>query len=281
MSVQFRRRSKSSGQLTGQGTVAILADAHYPFADPLALTLTYQVLSQVPLDGILLLGDIVDFAAFSTFLVPPGLKDVRSDIRSAQGFFQTLRSLFPSPWIVYLEGNHEYRLKRYLLQKAEQLWGLEGLTVPNLLNLTHYRIAYLESDEEAPLGSEPRYAYLRWGDFILTHGDRLSSSRTVNIARNVSLTTFSSYLIGHFHRFDMFLHTTPQGTQVQAYVVGCLCPPHVHYSGRYVWQQGIALVHGTKQGIFVELLPYRRQGKMLCCFFRGEVYSVQPNEVLS
>ena len=71
------------------------------------------IAAQVQPDEIILLGDMVDFADFGKYTLENNAKFlVQPMLQELSWWLQSLRLSCPTSKIVWLEGNHEYRLKR-------------------------------------------------------------------------------------------------------------------------------------------------------------------------
>ena len=129
----------------------VLSDIHFPYQDDKALKAVYKFLEQHPVDTIILNGDILDFYDVSSFdKDPERVNSLQKEIDLAQKFFKKLRQLAPNARIVFIKGNHCSRLERYL-KKHPELYSLDALKLPNLLELDKFNIEY--KDKGFKLGS--------------------------------------------------------------------------------------------------------------------------------
>ena len=129
----------------------VLSDIHFPYHDDKALKAVYKFLEQYPVDTIILNGDILDFYDVSSFDKDPDrINSLQEEINLAQKFFKKLRGLSPNGRIVFVKGNHEQRIERYL-KKHPELYSLDALKLPNLLGLDKFNIEY--KDKGFKLGS--------------------------------------------------------------------------------------------------------------------------------
>lgn len=84
-----------------------------------------EIASFVILDEIVLLGDYADFYPVSRHDKDPAVAHALEDeIKSVNEGLDQLDKLWPRAKKVYLEGNHEVRLEKYLAEKAPALFGL-------------------------------------------------------------------------------------------------------------------------------------------------------------
>ena len=100
--------------------VLIVPDIHFPNHDPHALDCLKQACEIIKPDEVVLLGDVVDCATFSTH-VKSRIEQKAQDFRESELSPATdLLEFFArfADKIVYLEGNHEYREARKELKEG-------------------------------------------------------------------------------------------------------------------------------------------------------------------
>lgn len=201
----------------------VLSDIHFPYHDSKALKAVYKFLEQTPVDTIILNGDILDFYDVSSFDKDPArINSLQKELDLANKFFYKLRSLSSSSRIIFVKGNHEDRLERYL-KKHPELYSLEALKLPNLLNLDNYCIEY--KDKGFKLGS-----------LKIIHGTivRKFSGYT---ARAEMEKNDCSGISGHTHRLAVYYKRTPSRDLMWA-ESGCLCDLNPEYVDCPSWTQG-------------------------------------------
>ncbi len=99
---------------------------------------------------VFLLGDHVDFAAFSRFDKPPSdIARVAEDVEACRKFLAKVRESAPEARISYRKGNHEARLAKHLWKNEAiaKLLGA-GVELPNVLGFGEHRIEWIESGTE-------------------------------------------------------------------------------------------------------------------------------------
>lgn len=114
-------------------TTLIVPDVHAPYHDQDAWDLMLEAGKFLSPDAIVVMGDLLDCYTVSRHSKDPsraGMLD--SEVQAARGLLDQLDSLGAKER-VFIEGNHEYRLVRYIEDKAPELYGL--VSVPQLLRL--------------------------------------------------------------------------------------------------------------------------------------------------
>ncbi len=221
-----------------------------PFHDRKAMDVVMQIAAQEQPDRIILLGDMLDFPEFSDKF-----------IKSPDFYFTTQPSLIEFAWwiaclikvvpdvkIDYLEGNHEARLNKiiinhliavYDLRSADDLKAPPVLSIDNLLGLSMMGIKYHSS---YPRGEVWINKNLR-----CRHGD-IARKGGGNTSKAILKDTMVSEIVGHAHRFEMSAKTimTNDGAKTcTVFSPGSLCRADgmvPSNSANHDWQQGVGMV---------------------------------------
>jgi len=100
-----------------------ICDVHFPFQHTAALEVTYQLIEHVRPDIIVVGSDAADFALISSFDIDPDIDEATSDVldefeRYWMPFINELHLRSPYSKLVYIWGNHERRIKKFLGKNA-------------------------------------------------------------------------------------------------------------------------------------------------------------------
>src|SRR3989442_1464224 len=106
--------------------LAVIAnDFHIPFHDERALLLFELFLRRERPDWLILNGDFQDFWEISNYdLTPRTGKEFRQEVEIGKKILRSLRRSLSRSRITWVEGNHEFRLRKYLIQNARELYSL-------------------------------------------------------------------------------------------------------------------------------------------------------------
>lgn len=249
-------------RLTKAGRYAFLSDIHFPYHDCKAWPLTLSILPVLNLDMVILGGDIVDFEPVSRFAKDPKKKiDLLPQLKTARTELRRLYDALDGTPIVYMEGNHEYRMERYLHDKAPELAGMEELAVPNLLKLADLGIQW-----------QARGTALSLGKLNVLHGDEIKVSG-LTPARSLYHKVSGNMLIGHHHKFDRHIQRLFGSTIQGVWVNGCLSSLNPDWLLFPQWHQGFTLIDVTSTGLFsVEQVMFLERGNKLCAMVHGREY---------
>jgi hypothetical protein len=203
--------------------VAIIPDVHIPFHDrniyEKAIKSIVDEHKRDPLDEILILGDFFDFYWLSLHGRDPGSFDVEvtlsDEIAMGSRELTRLRELFPDLRITFLEGNHEYRLSRYITKKCPELF--EYLNFHKLVPFEKLNIHFIPwgKSQLYHLGSVynlPTNIYARHRPY----------STSVNAARQTLDKGKVSLIAGDLHRKQFASCKRANGEELRCWIMGWL-----------------------------------------------------------
>ena len=242
-----------------------------PFHDTKAIDVALQITAvleeEYGVDDIINLGDTLDLPNFGKYMQEESMQNsVNESLRAGHAFFAGQRAASPNARIVYLEGNHDCRMERYLRDKAPAARNVRRvnddefpvISMPHLLAFDELRVEYAG-------GYPAGHIYLN-ENLIAIHGTKAQSNGSTAykyINANPHVTT----LFGHSHRFELAYktHSTMNGPkQNGGFSPGCLCridgavPSYkggINMDEKPVqqwenWQQGMGLVWYKTTGEF-------------------------------
>lgn len=128
-------------------TMLVASDIHDEECDPFWRRVFLDTVSRTQPDTVILGGDVFDLAEFGRYSIDPREWDIVGKIKWVHDFLSEIRTRSSDTEIVFIEGNHEHRLLRYLTDNAPALKvllsDLHGWTVPKLLGLDKYEVRYV------------------------------------------------------------------------------------------------------------------------------------------
>lgn len=220
--------------------ILVLSDIQIPYHDKTALKIALMNGLKNNVDVILLNGDILDMYALSNFDRTPSKRILKEELDIAKFIIKKIRESFPKARIIWKDGNHESRMQRYIDRTAPELFGIESITIPELLDLKKFNIEYIDGRTT-----------IQCGKLNIIHGHEYRGGvNTINIARNMLLKTGDNILFGHWHRTDSHTSKRVNGEIIGAYATGCLCNLTPDWIPNNQWNHGFALLEMKENGHF-------------------------------
>lgn len=215
---------------TGYRKCAFLSDIHIPYHDRASLAVALNFISDYKPDLIILGGDIFDCYDISDHAKDPDRqKTLQDEFDEGREFIKAVDGI--SSAIVYLEGNHEERLKRLIAQNRG-LFKLRSLDFPVAAGLPERWRFY------------PDQTHYRLGKLLVLHGNLKGRGGAVkHAAANMLGKLRTSCIFGHWHRFGTYYETDYEGTTRAGFANGHLCDV---VEARYIrspdWQCGFSTI---------------------------------------
>lgn len=258
-----------------------------PFHDEQAMNVALQIARDLNPDVIVNLGDFLDLAAHGRFDQEPAFaQTTQAALDRGHKFLAEQRAICPEGDIVLIEGNHDRRLPKSIMNNAAASFGLKRanapekwpvLSVPYLLRLDELGVKYVDG--------YPAGQYYLSDRLKFKHGEKTGKRGT--IAGAVVDIEKVSTIHGHNHHIEMVYKSvdTNHGQRTSlAATLGCLCrvdgavpstKGSTDSSGRPVkrfedWQQAIGVItYAPNDGPFALEVVYINSGFAL---FRGKAY---------
>lgn len=222
-------------------TRIVIPDAHIPYHDKRAFELVTRVIEKVKPDEVIVIGDFADFYSVSQFSKDPervlNLKWEVDQVNKALDLVKCKN-------VVFLEGNHEYRLSRYIQNNAPALAGITS--VPKLFNI-----------------EERGWSFVPYGDFY--RSNRVTYVHDLGFAGKYSMfstlqASGGNVVYGHSHQAGI-IYQGHQGSQ------GHFCM-NVGWLGDYKkleymnkmkairqWRLGFGLVEEVGNLVYAQFIP--------------------------
>ena len=219
-----------------------IPDCHIPWEDKksyeIMLLIAQDVDKKYGLEEINIMGDYADFHALGLHPTLPRAMNIKEGIKdeiyAVHQRLNELRTLFPKARINYIEGNHEWRLLRYIVKKCPELFDL--YTLPEVLQFDKYGINYYE------YGKTQFYRCLGTTDLGLRHQPYNGGK---HCAASSAHSKAVSLAFGHTHRKQSYTFRDALGKEISCYSLGWLgdkSAPPFDYMDHDNWGQAIQIV---------------------------------------
>ena len=230
-----------------------------PTHDEKAISIFLGLIKELQPELIVMVGDNLDLPEMGKYLTYPAYaQTTQAAIDRATMLCAQMRNACPHSRIIWLAGNHEERMPKYLLTNAGAAYGLRKgntpdswpvLSVPYLCRMDEYGVEYKPGYPAADFWINKKLKII--------HGDRVKSSgSTAHVYLNAEKV---SVIYGHIHRIETAFKTREDydgPRTIMAASPGCLAridgaipstKGGVDLDGRPLvrhenWQQGIGVV---------------------------------------
>ena len=230
----------------------VAGDFHRPFHDKRLVKLTLEIWQDIlcPTDMIILNGDILDMYRLSAHgpACPDVQENLEHEFQDGYEFVYDLRKRFPDNEILFIFGNHENRLDRFVMANAPGFWNI--LTTEKMLQLDRFNVDYLPYNSAWNVPNT---------NLFIQHSP---PSYSVNGARTSLLKKFDqNYIWNCSHRVDMAVITAGSGTEYEAYFNGCLVDikskVFSYAKGHQSWQHSWSIVDVIGNEFFVNQVRFK------------------------
>lgn len=221
-------------------SVLVCSDVHDKLCDPFFRRTFIDTAKRVQPEKIVLNGDIFDLTEFGKYVQDPRTFDPNAGMLWVHAFLSDIREAAPEAELIFVEGNHEYRLLRHLGEATPAMMtvlsGLHGMTVPDLLGLTKFEVNYvarmdLAAFNEADIRKEMKKNYVILYDALLFHH--------FPEGRNMGYPGAN----GHHHKHQVWHDYSPVFGPFEWHQTGCGHIRQASYCAGEKWGNGFLLCH--------------------------------------
>ena len=241
-------------------TAIILPDIHYPYHDKPSIKAIESFMPKFKPDYLVYLGDQIDLAMVKAYFDKKGSAPEKGYIiQNYIGFNEIMErhiKILPKTQFVFLEGNHEERIKR-LLDKAPIYRGAD-IEVEKYFKFKERGIKFVPYNQIFKLG---KLHYIH-GIYVNKHH---ACATVMAYQRNMRY--------GHTHDHQSYTHVTPIDVKDThtAMSLGCLCNinPEWMKNKPNKWIHGFGIAYVRDNGDFNDYFIPITRGKFI---FEGKVY---------
>jgi hypothetical protein len=128
-------------------TNLVFSDTHDILIDPFYRRVLIATAKRIQPDRVILNGDGFDLSEFGRYTIDPRSWDAVGRIKAVHSLLEDLREAAPDAEFWFMEGNHEFRLVRHLMDQTPALRAvladLHGMDTATLLGINKYEINYV------------------------------------------------------------------------------------------------------------------------------------------
>lgn len=208
-------------------SVLHIPDIHVPFEDKAAVDAAMWIAGKCQPDTVVVHGDLMDCYTVSRFSKDPtrGVH-IQEEADMAHRILRDLRRHSKAKRCVFINGNHEARLDKYVQGQASALHGVRGLSIPGMLRLEDIGWENVEFNGR-----------FMAGPIMCIHGIRYGVGTAMNNLRHYGV----SVVQGHSHKVSSAHMSFVGGRQIESHEIGCLASTDVEYTDHPNWQHAVAV----------------------------------------
>lgn len=243
----------------------LIPDTHRPYHDRLAYKLMIKVAKDISPDEIVILGDYADFYSVMSHQKDPRVMNMLIDeVEDVNAGLDELDDLFPRAKKIFIEGNHCYRLERYLSDRAPALFGITS--TEHLLNINR-------RSNWKFVGYGPNQRHKVLNSYLTARHEPLASS-----AKATASKALCSLVYGHIHRIEESHLVGLDGSNHVCFSVGWLGDKKQdkifsYVKGHHQWQLGFGIVYvDEKTGYFYHTKVHIMDD--YSCVVNGKKYTI-------
>jgi len=227
--------------------VLFLADLHIPYSDEAALDMALNYAAKHTFDTVVMT-ELPDFYSVSSWCRDPQRVSLLADeLHDCVKVVEKVSSLFKGRDKIYIPGNHDNRLERYIWKHAPALAGLSSLDMAMLLGLTENGWIYYDNKKALMEGRKPFHI----GHLTFLHGHEVRMGwGAVNVAKILYERCRTNVIAGHFHRHQEWIVRTLAGDHEGAFLVGCLSDLNPEFQPHNDWVHGFGDIQFDDDGDF-------------------------------
>ncbi len=175
--------------------ILFIPDSHVPYHDKKAFGLMMKSMKDFKPDHVIILGDFMDMYSVSSHSKDPKRAlNLKDEVDQTKEALLQVKSLGAKN-NVFVSGNHEDRLERYLRDKAPELY--EIISIPEILGLEDLKFKYV-----------PYKDHYKIGKLNITH----DTGQAGRYAHYKAMDSFQhNVVIGHTHRLGYAVEGNAQG----------------------------------------------------------------------
>ena len=252
--------------------LVVAGDFHVPYHDPVLLDLFLEFLTDFQPDILVINGDFLDCFAISRFDKVPHHDSLKNEIEIGKVILTRIRKAIPDAEIYMVEGNHEFRLRQYLIKNAQELYELSP-TLADYLKLEEFGVEWVGTKATASKWID---TYKRFGQLYVGHWDRVNKHSAMT-AKNLVTDKGVSLVQNHCHRIGQYNFRREDDIQIVGIEAGCMCDLNPNYTSKPNWQQGFVVAYLDQDGsgrfhhTIIQVLGYK-------FFHNGKIYEIQKTK---
>ena len=227
-----------------------------PYQDYASVKIVTKMAWHFKPQNIIINGDAIDNVQLSRFSHAPfEPASLKSDLEDLCDIITDLQKYSN---VIYIEGNHESRLQRYINDKAPDLYGL--ISMEKLINENlDAKVEYIHT--------VPSESFIEWRDDLMVGHFNIARKYCGYTAKALIERFQTNVVQGHTHRLGEYALRV-KGRTLRGYESGCLCDLDPEYVMLPNWQKGFLVFTAIDDSWRIDTVPINDDKAI----YRGKVY---------
>lgn len=230
--------------------IIVLGDLHIPFQNQEYVERAFLETREEKPDVIVIDGDLLDFPGLSKYGVSPTLNQtsLEAQLNQARSLLKDLREENPKAKIYLIEGNHEFRMKSYVIRETRYMDRemrerfYRGLDLGIDLDLAIHNIEFIQTLPDSPKWTD---TYLEIDGIKIGHFDTVANPTIpagMTVRKLMMKYGHHNIVQAHIHRAAIIYNTDMDGNTVFGIENPALCKPPF-YKRIVNWQYGYTILN--------------------------------------
>lgn len=239
-------------------TTVIVSDCQYPYHDKVLLKKMLQVVSDLQPDTVVQIGDGIDFPQVSQWSKGTAGEYADTLQEHITGYRKEvlipLRDAAPNARVLWLEGNHDLRLKDFVRKYAAPLTALDALSLDNLFGLEVLEIEYVKGPVRIATNTLAVHGH--------ESGGYCASQSAWDVKFSKRYGSDKSFVFGHTHQpflitraFGYDGKVSPRFTMNVGSIMDPVAATYVK-DGSVSWVMGFGLIRDDGKRVWPELVTF-------------------------
>lgn len=244
----LKREIEANRSYSKVDATLFLYDLHIPHEDRIALNCAMDFAREnYHIKSVVLGGDIMDCESLSKYDKTKDTASFSDEIEKTKELLDTIRYTFrKANDIVYIIGNHEERLEKYIAKHAPELQGVAD-SLETLLEFDEFGVELVDNRRMKSLTG----TFYSICGFTVLHGHEMGICPIVSPAHRFLEKAKSNLILGHIHYPDEKILTTIDGSILRCYTVGTLGDLNPLYKPFNTWGHGFAIMEHRRSNVIV------------------------------
>ena len=234
----------------------IISDIHVPYQDEASMSIMMKMVGHFKPKNVIINGDGLDCVQLSRFNrdpLPPS--SFKAHVEEMSDIIHDLQRYSN---VVFVEGNHEARLSKYINENAPELHGL--MSMESLINDNlDEDIIYIRTT--------PAESMTMWHDDLMIGHFNKAAKYTCYTVKALVERFQQNVVQGHSHRLGEYAIRGQKGI-IRGWECGCMCDLNPSYTLLPNWMNGFLIYTRTQNEWNIEIVHIEDEK----CMFRGKVY---------